>query len=109
MRAPTPVTKSTIVIDSGSTSSPKRTENPPALIHSTPLRTTSRSCSSNDISLSQVRTPVRKEPAIMSVAIQPEMGSFNWRPPRKRMTNPASGKAGINQAKFRVSLIRAAG
>src|SRR5581483_878386 len=101
MREPTPVTNSTIVIDSGSTRRLKRTSKPPALIHSTPFSTIWRSCSSNDSSLSQVATAEANDPAIINVAIQPETGSFRWRRPRKRMTNPASGKAGISQARSR--------
>jgi hypothetical protein len=48
-----------------------------------------------------VATAVTNDPAIIKVAIQPETGSFSCLRPRKRMTNPASGKAGISQARSR--------
>ncbi len=76
MSAPTPVTNRTMVTDRGSTSRPKRTAKPPALIHSTPRRATWRWVSSSECRPEKTTSAATNAATIISVAIQPDSGSF---------------------------------
>src|SRR2546426_2896466 len=98
MRAPTPVTKRTMVMESGSTRRRARTRKPPAWIQVNSDLVTARSSDGSDRRAEKTTRAVTKAAAIITVASQPESGSRSRRRPKNSSTDPARGKAGMSQA-----------
>ena len=106
MSAPTPVTNSAIVTDSGSTSSPASTEKSPAGTHSNRVTTKRRSAGSRAINATNTATDDTNEPAMAAVASQPARGSPRRRPSTSSTKKPASGKAQMSQAASSISALQ---
>src|SRR5690349_8377063 len=93
MSVPTPVTKSSIVTDSGSTRKPIFTWKPPEMNQVKRLRTWLRGSTLRNAR--NVTTVQRNDPPIIEVPIHPAHGSPMRLPNRSSSTAPASGSSGM--------------
>src|SRR5581483_7896155 len=99
MTAPTPVTTSAMVIESGSTRRSTATWNPPTAIHSYRRRTTSRFVAGSEARSKKMAVATPKAATTRAEASQPAY--LPSRLPANRLTtNPASGRAGTSQICF---------
>ncbi len=93
MSVPTPVTNSTIVIESGSIR--KATFTSRDGIHSNTTLVTERSSLSSPRSPTKVTRAARKAPPLARVPTTPACGSLSLDPTHSSTTKPRMGNAGI--------------